>query len=191
MLSLAAVSQHPGELIDLFNLTDAANGYFLNPGLSSGNHIDTYTDAALDLLNDKGYIIAGFESGLEGVYITDTPTGDKLSSDYAYVENNRTIKKGIKLTRKAILPRVKSRIYVDPDSGKITPQNAKDLESAAKTALSPMLSSGDISGGIDAYVDPAQNVLATSELVLMVTFVPVAIGRQITLKIGFKNPLNS
>lgn len=191
MLSLAAVSQHPGEPIAQFNLEDSANGYFLNPGLSSGAHIDTYSDEALDLINDKGYIIAGYEQ-TSGVYITDTPTASSLEgNDYAYVENNRTIKKAIKLTRIKILPRVKSRIYVDPDTGQIAPEDAKSIETDAKEALRPMLASGDISGGIDAYVDPQQNILSTSELILLVTFVPVAIGRKITLKIGFRNPLNS
>jgi hypothetical protein len=51
-----------------------------------------------------------------------------------------------------------------------------------------MQTAGDISGGIDTYVDPSQNVLSTSDLVVAMTFVPVSIGRQITIQIGFSNP---
>ena len=194
VLSKAAVSQNAGELTEEFNLTNSAQGYFLNTGLSSGAHIDTYSDEALDLINDKGYILAGFEDdidGISGVFITDTHTCDSLDSDFAYVENNRTIKKAIKRTKSKIKPRLKARFYVDEETGKMAPDVAKDIEKDAKTALSPMLTAGDISGGIDAYVDPDQNILATSELVLLITFIPVAIGRKITLKIGFRNPLNN
>ncbi|RWX03364.1 DUF2586 family protein [Flavobacterium cerinum] len=191
LLSIAEVSQNAGELIPQFNLTDAANGYFLNAGLSSGKHIDEISEESLDLLNEKGYILCGYTSGIPGIYITDTNTCSDIESDYAYVENNRTIKKAIKLARTALLPRIKARIYVDPINGKIAPEVAKDIEILAKTAIKPMEASGDISGGIAAYVDPEQNVLATSKLFVSLTFVPVAIGRYITLKIGFNNPLNS
>jgi hypothetical protein len=51
-----------------------------------------------------------------------------------------------------------------------------------------MVADGDISGGVDAYVDPAQDVLSTSKIEVLLTFVPVAINRKITLKIGFDNP---
>lgn len=194
MLSKAAVSQNCGELSEEFNLTNVANKIFLNPGLSSGAHIDTFSDEALDQINSSGYIIAGYEDdvdGVSGVYITDTHTCDKLDSDFAYVENNRTIKKAIKLCKSKVKPRIKARIYVDEDTGQIAPDVAKDIEKDVKTALRQLQGSGDISGGIDAYVDPAQNVLATSELIILATFIPVAIGRKITLKIGFKNPLNT
>ena len=191
IVSLSEVSQNAGELIQDFNLTNVAQGFFLNAGLSSGNHINTFNDASLDLLNEKGYVFAGATPGIAGYHIVDTSTCAKITSDYAYVENNRTIKKAIKLARKAILPRVKSRIYVDSVSGKIKAENAKEIEMITTESLRPMLTAGDISGGIDAFVDPNQNILATSRLDILLTFVPVSIGRQITLKIGFKNPLKS
>lgn len=73
----------------------------------------------------------------------------------------------------------------------MAPETVKDLETTTKVSLDPMVASGDISGGVDAYIDPAQNVLATSEFEVLLTFIPVAIGRRITLKVGFKNPLNT
>lgn len=188
MFSLAAVSQNAGEHIDLFSLTDTTNEFYLNAGLSSGAHINTYTDANLDLLNEKGYIFATVTPGIAGYHLNDTHTCTSIDSDYAYVENNRSIKKAIRLARTALLPRVKSRIYVDPNTGKIRPENAKELEVVTTESLKPMLSAGDISGGIDCFIDPNQDILSTSTLEVKLTFVPVAIGRYITLKIGFNNP---
>lgn len=191
MISLAEVSQNAGEQIPTFSLTDVTNGYYVNAGLSSGSHINTYSDANLDLLNEKGLNFATLVPGVVGYHIVDTHTCAPITSDYAYVENNRTIKKAIRLARIAVLPKVKSRLYVDPNSGKLQPEICKSLEVTAQESLRPMLADGDISGGIDCYVNPAQNVLATSKVEMKLTFVPVAIGREITLKIGFNNPFKN
>jgi hypothetical protein len=193
MISKAAISQNAGEINPVFNLTDRNEGFFQNAGLSSGTHINSFSETALDLLDEKGYIFATFDSEAEvpGYYIVDTHTCSKIDSDYAYVENNRTIKKAIRLARKKLAPRVKARLYVDETTGQLKPEIVKDLEVLGREALRPMLASGDISGGIDSYVDPAQNLLATSEFDYLLTFIPVAIGRKINLKIGFKNPLKS
>jgi len=193
MISKAAVSQNAGEITPIFNLTDKNEGFFQNAGLSSGTHINSFSEAALDVLNDKGYIFSTFDAEAEvpGYYIVDTHTCSKSDSDYAFVENNRTIKKAIRLARKKLAPRVKARLYVDETTGQLRPEIVKDLEVLGREALRPMLADGDISGGIDSYVDPAQNLLATSEFDYILTFIPVAIGRRINLKIGFKNPLKS
>ncbi|WP_312399495.1 DUF2586 family protein [Chryseobacterium sp.] len=191
MVSKAAVSQNAGENIDDFNLTNVDEGIFIVPGLSSGNKISDYSETDLDTLDEKGYIFFTSVSGTAGIFINDTHTAAKITSDYAYGENNRTIKKAIKLAKAALAPRVKGRLYVDETSGFMAPETVKDLETETKVSLDPMLASGDISGGVDCYINPEQNILATSEFEVLLTFIPVAIGRKITLKVGFTNPLNN
>ena len=188
IVSKAAVSQNPGELIENFNLTNVAAGAFLNPGLSSGNHINTYTDSDLEVLNEKGYVFAT-NQGVAGYHIEDSNTCAKITSDYAQLENSRSIKKAIRLARKALLPKVKGRLYVDPDTGQLAAEDRKELEAVTVESINPMVADQDVSGGVEAYIDPAQNILATSEFEVQFSFIPVAIGRKITLKIGFKNPL--
>lgn len=190
MASKAAVSQNAGELIPEFNLTKPADGIFLNPGLSSGLKISEYSEPDIDILNNKGYIVA-INQGVPGVHILDTHTCDDEESDYNKLENNRTIKKAVKLIRAKILPRVKGRLYVDPDTGKIAPEDIKELEAITESALDPMLNDRDLSGGVDAYINPEQNILSTSKFDIEFSCVPVAIGRRITIKYGFNNPLNN
>lgn len=191
MISKADVSQNAGEIIENFNLTNVSEDVFLIPGLSSGNKVSDYSETALDVLNDKGYIFVTSVSGTAGMYFNDTHTCTEIKSDYAYVENNRTIKKAIKLAKQALTPRIKGRLYVDESTGQLSAETVKDLETTTKVSLDPMAADGDISGGVDAYIDPEQNVLATSEFEVLLTFIPVAIGRTITLKVGFRNPLNN
>ena len=148
MVSKAEVSQNAGELINDFNLTNASENIFIIPGLSSGNKVSDYSETDLDTLDEKGYIFYTSVSGVAGIFANDTHTCSPITSDYAYVENNRTIKKAIKLAKSALAPRVKGRLYVDENTGYMAPETVKDLETTAKVSLDPMVSSGDISGGV-------------------------------------------
>ncbi|MBB6131331.1 DUF2586 family protein [Mucilaginibacter lappiensis] len=192
LISLAAVSQDPGELDPAFNLQNTGLGLFTTAGLSSNQDINSYVDADLDQLNDKGYIFPDVISGLPGFYLSDSHTCSAIgNNDYAYIENNRTIEKAIFLARTAILPKVKSRLKVDPSTGQLEDDDRKALETTGKKALEKMQDDGDISGGIDCYVDPEQNVLATSNVNVEIAFTPLSIGRQIVISIGFSNPFKS
>ena len=192
LISLAAVSQDPGELNPAFNLQNAGLGMFVTAGLSSNLAISSYNDADLDQLNAKGYIFPDVIAGISGFYLSDSHTCSAISNnDYAYIEANRTIEKAIFLSRTALLPKVKSRLKVDPATGQLDDDVRKSLEQTGVASLEPMQDDGDLSGGIDFYIDPSQNILSTSNLNVQATFVPVAIGRQITISIGFSNPFKS
>jgi hypothetical protein len=192
LISKAAVSQNIGEFTSAFNLNDAGRDMFITAGLSSNLKINTYSDADLNTLDAKGYIFPHAVAGLEGFYLNDSHTASALAdNDYAYIENNRTIEKAIFLARQAFLPRVKSRIKVDPETGQLQDEDRKALEAIGIKALEGMETDGDISGGIDCFVDPAQDVLSTSLIEVEISFTPVSIARQITVSIGFVNPFKS
>lgn len=192
LISFAAVSQDIGEFTPDFNLNDAGRNLFETAGLSSGLDVNSYADEDLDALHDKAYIFPTAVAGLDGFYLNDSHTCSPLANnDYAYIENNRTIEKAIFLARQALLPRVKSRVKVDPDSGQLAPEDVKTLETIGKGSLAGMEKDQDISGGIDCFVDPEQDVLSTSVINVEVSFTPVSIARQITLSIGFVNPFKA
>jgi hypothetical protein len=190
MLTKAAVSQNPGELTTEFNLQDPARGFFVNPGLSSGSKLSTYSDADLDTLDEKGFIFAETPDSFTGVYFNDTHTCTALNSDYAYLENNRTIDKMKRIARVAVLPRVKGKFLVDEGNGDLDPNVRANLEDTVVEALDVMRTDGDLSGGIDAYIPPV-NLLGGDPIEIEITAIPVAIGRQIKVSVGFTNPFNS
>ncbi|WP_443937092.1 DUF2586 family protein [Pedobacter sp. MW01-1-1] len=192
LISSAAVSQNVGEQTPDFNLNDTGLKQFVTAGLSSGLDIYSYGDEDLDALDEKGYIFPTAVAGLDGFYLNDSHTCSELEdNDFAYIENNRTIEKAIFLARQAILPQVKSRLKVDPDTGYLQDDVLKALEAAGIKSIEPMQKDGDISGGIDCYIEPEQNLLSSSELNVELSFVPVAIGRQINISIGFLNPFKA
>jgi hypothetical protein len=189
MVSKAAVSQNVGELIPEFNLT--YGGTWRQSGLSSNLNLDSYQDTALDQLHEKGYIFAEAVADVDGFYWNDTHTCTLDTSDYAYVENNSTVNKMIREVRRAILPKVKSRFRVDPDSGEMEASTRMAFEADAREAMKPMEEAGDLSGGRDAYIEPGQNLLSLTEWKMEVTAIPMAIGRKIKIGIGFSNPNNA
>jgi len=192
IISQAAVSQDPGELTPAFNLNNNGLGMFLTAGLSSNADIHTYAAADLDLLNDKGYICPDVVAGLDGFYLNDSHTCSALlNNDYAYIENNRTIEKMIFLARTAILPKVKSRLKIDPSNGQLLAEECKAIETIGKSALQGMVTDGDLSGGVDCYVEPEQDLLSGADLQIEISAVPISIGRQIAIGIGFSNPFKS
>lgn len=171
--------------VEKFNFADDTN--FLTPGLSSNLLLTSYTDTDYNTLNTKGYIIPRTFVGISGVYWNDSHTCDLITSDFAYIENNRTINKAIRLARVALLPKLNSPIAVDGTSGQIAPDVCKYLEGLVKKELESMLTDGEVSA-IDVFVDPAQDVLATSLLEVQFDITPTGTGRTLKLKVGFKNP---
>lgn len=188
ILSKCAVSQNPGEVIDEFNVYDQANGYFTNVALSSNLALESYSDASLTTLDTKGYIFFDRIAGLSGAWANDSHTCEVISSDYAYIENNRTINKMIELARFAILPKVKARLTVDDTTGVLVDGERSNLEDICEHALEAMKTDGDLSGGIQAYINPDINLLGGDTLDVELTAIPKAIGRAITVYVGFNNP---
>ncbi|MBI1228215.1 MAG: hypothetical protein GC192_23480 [Bacteroidetes bacterium] len=188
MISKAAVSRTCCEPVEEFNLLDEAKGYWQNVGLSSNAKLSTFADSSLTTLDDKGFIFADPVPDLTGAWFNDTHTCVLATSDYAFIENNRTINKMIRLARKAILPYVKGRLQVDPDTGYLDPHQKSSLEDMVADSLEVMKTDGDLSGDVDCYINEQVNLLAGDTLVVEITGVPVAIGRSISLKVGFNNP---
>jgi hypothetical protein len=62
------------------------------------------SDSAIQAIADKGYIFIKKHVGTAGTYFNDAPTAKPETSDYAFVENNRTIDKSIRVCRKFLLP---------------------------------------------------------------------------------------
>jgi hypothetical protein len=179
-LSKAKVSENIA-WIEKFNLT--GNG-FAKPGFVGGKEIKSLGD--LRTLNDKRYIFTQTHTGLAGVYFNDSHTCTSGTSDFAYIENNRTINKATRLLRTALLPKLASPVLVDID-GKLPQSVSKSFEDLCRNALEGMVANQEVSA-FDVYVDPKQNILATSELKVKAEITPVGTARKIVVDLGFKNP---
>ena len=179
-ISRAKVSENIA-WVEQFNLAGAG---FATAAFVGGEQVRTQGD--LESLNAKRYVFARTHTGLPGVYFNDSHTATLGTSDFAYVENNRTINKATRLLRTALLPKLNSPVLVS-EEGLLAPSVTKGFETLCRAALEGMVSNQEVSA-FDVFVDPAQNILATSELRIRAEVTPVGTARKIIVDLGFRNP---
>lgn len=157
------------------------------PALGNGNLVKDKL-AALETLNAKGYIFLKKHFGLSGTYLNDSHTAVALTSDYAYQESNSTIGKAILGVRARLLPKLNSPLTVDPGTGKLGRDTIKYFEELAGQSLEEMQRAGELSG-YAISIDPDQNVVSTSELVIVIRLLVRGVARTIRVKIGLTDSL--
>jgi len=179
-ISRAKVSENIA-WVEKFNI---AGSGFAKAGFVGGKELKT--TGTLESLNAKRYIFAKKHTGFPGVYFNDSHTCTLGTSDFAYVENNRTINKATRLLRTALIPSLNKPVLAEAD-GTLAPTVTKGFENLCKVALEGMVSGQEVSQ-FDVFVDPNQNILATSELRIKAEIIPVGTARKIIVDLGFKNP---
>jgi hypothetical protein len=173
--------------VEKFNLQDIPNAALINPGLSSNLAINTYTDANLGVLHDKGYIFGRTYPGVAGVYLNGNPACAAVDSDFAWLNDTEVIAKAARLVYARLLPKLGSPVTVDSTTGKLEAGFVAYMEREGHQALQEMEQALEISGK-DVFVDPDQNVLSTSTVAVKFSVVPTGTARSIEATISFTNP---
>ncbi|MDR3093646.1 MAG: DUF2586 domain-containing protein [Bacteroidales bacterium] len=159
-----------------------------DPGFITGDLLRDVAVAQQNLINDNRYIFVRTHTGTADNFYNDSFTLDVATSDYAYIENVRTIDKATRGIRSNLLPYLNAPLYVDAETGKLRSDMVAFLETTAGVALEQMEAAGELSG-YRVEIDPDQNVLATSELEVVIKQVPVGVMRKVLVKIGFTTKL--
>jgi hypothetical protein len=183
-VSLANVHENIG-WVSKFNL--ASDGAFLQAGLSNGSALSAMTSGDLAGLHEKGYIFGRTHTGIDGVFFNDSHTCTVATSDYAYIENNRTMHKAARLIRTVLLPFVNGPVPMQ--NGQISAPFVAEMEAKATTMLESNMSRNGELSELEVYIDPTQDVLASSQIVVDFRLVPVGVGRAIVGKVGFVKEL--
>ncbi len=142
------------------------------------------SESILSGLNDKRYLVLRKHVGISGTYLNDSHTAVIGTSDFAYIESNRTIQKAKRLIRSFLLPQLNAPLTVDADTGKLAAGSVKFFEQLAGRGIDQMQNEGEVSG-YAVFINPDQNVLSTSKLQIQVKIVPRGVARNIEVLIGF------
>lgn len=154
------------------------------PGFVDGTLLRDTDRATLEALDQKRLLFFVTYPGIAGAYLNDSHTMDSATSDYAMIENVRTMDKAVRGIRVYLTPELGGNIYVDAETGKLQPYTVKHLETTANQALEDMEKAGELSG-YRVVIDPDQDVLKTSTIELLIKNVPVGVARRINVNIGF------
>lgn len=147
---------------------------------------DLFKDVAINLqdtLNDFHYTFLRKLDGISGTFNSDSFTAIAATSDFATIENNRTMDKAVRNIRTNVLPLLNSPLFVNED-GTLREDTLSLFTNSADKPLVDMLVADEISAR-KVTIDPSQDVLSTSILTIGVLIVPVGVARQIVFNIGF------
>lgn len=166
-----------------FNINKNDSNEFDVLKLADGQANKDVSKTEIDALGAKGYILLIKHIGRAGSYFNDAYTAISETSDYAYIENNRTIDKAIRGCREFLLPSLNAPLYVNED-GTLTEDTIASFKNDAERALEAMEVDGEVSA-FSVLIDPDQDVLTTSKLTIAIKVVPVGVARNIVVNIGF------
>lgn len=152
--------------------------------LIDGTLLGDFTAAQIQAINNKGYLFPMKHIGYTGTYFNDSYTATTLDSDFATIENNRAIDKAQRGVYIKLLPKISGPVYINPDTGEISADSISSLEAIASLPLEQMERDGEVSG-FKVFINPSQDVLATSQIVVTLKIVPVGVLREIVVNIGF------
>ncbi len=150
---------------------------------SDGQDFGQVPESTLLTLNDRGYIFFRKLLGISGMYVNDTHTLVLATDDLYSIENNRTLQKAKRVVRSVLLPDLNAPLSVD-ENGKLAPDTVKYFENQTSRPLTLMENAGELSN-FSVFVDPEQDVLTTSVLVILVRLQPRGVARYIEVNIGF------
>lgn len=141
------------------------------------------TDGLLTALQDKRYIFLRKFVGVAGSYFNENSSSIAVTSDYAYIADNRTIQKATRGIYANLAPALNSPIVLNAD-GTISDEAIAYFTGLAEAPLIQMIRDAELSGQAVA-INSTQNILSTGILVISVNLVQVATGRNIQVNIGY------
>lgn len=154
------------------------------PAFGDGKKYRDLDEAVIETLDANRYIFLRTYDGLAGSFFNDNHTLDIPTSDYAYINDVRTMDKAVRGVRTYLLPKLGRPMKVDADSGKLERTAVEHLITTGNKALEDMEKAGELSG-YRFDIDPDQNILATSRVRGVIKNVAVGVMRNLDLEIGY------
>lgn len=158
----------------------AQTGYLMD-GKTPEEHFGEW-----NILNDAGYIFYRTFAGKNGYYLNGDPMAAPTTDDYSSLALGRVIDKAMIIAYKTYIDDILDNIQIDSEKGTISTPVCKSFEASIIRAVGTEMA-GEISG-FTAYIDPAQNVLATGRMDVTCKIVPLATLREINVNLSFNNP---
>lgn len=140
--------------------------------------------ATIEELDASRFIFLRTYDGFSGSFFNDNHTLDVPTSDYAYINDVRTMDKAVRGIRTYLLPKLGRPMKVEASTGKLERTAVEHLITTGNKALEDMEKAGELSG-YRFDIDPDQNVLSTSRVRGVIKNVPVGVMRNLDLEIGF------
>lgn len=157
------------------------------PALSNGTLISTLSAATLDSVNDKGYIFMRNHVGKSGAFFNGDHCACPINDDYYGLGRGRTIDKAVRIIRSVYVDELLDDIEIDSSTGKIAPDVIKSYQQSGRSGIvaNMMQAGSEEISGVDVYVNPDQDVLATDKVITRLKLVPKGTVKAIEVELGY------
>lgn len=145
-------------------------------------------------ISDSGFVCPRTFVGKAGYFWSDDKLATAPSDDYALIPRRRVIDKAYRIAYQTLVNEISEEVPVT-DEGKISAPVVKSIQTAVESALiNNMTSYGNLGNdpgdandmGVECYINPDQNIVATSRLEVSVRVKPHGYTKYIDVTLGFK-----
>lgn len=148
---------------------------------------DKYVDTSV--LNDKAFITFRTFPNKSGFYFTGDPTCTATTDDFDTIARGRVIDKAHILAYATYVEEVDNEVQVNAD-GTLNAGYCKYLEQQIINQINLTMTANNEVSGVNCFIDPSQNVLATNMVNVVLKITPVGYSSEINVTLGFSNPAN-
>ena len=138
-------------------------------------------------LHDKGYIFLRKFPNKAGFYWNDDHMATGDLDDYYSLSNGRVIDKAARITYATFIEELLDTVLVD-EKGKILKTTLKQYQAKIERAIGLTMAANQEISNVEAFIDPNQDILATSKMVVDLRITPTGTNRIILVKLGLFNP---
>ena len=183
VVALASVHECIGD-VGQFDMSNGTELEVINFG--NGAVYKTQAVSLLTTLNTYKYNFLR-KRAVAGSYWENSCTAIANTSDFAFIENVRTVDKAIRLIKANSEIKINSSLLLNAD-GTLFEDTMADFKRLASIGLDEMLRNGEISA-YAVTMDSQQDVLTTSLVEINVVIVPVGVARQIEFNVGLSTSI--
>ncbi len=170
--------------VEKFNIVSTGDTTLDEIAFATGELDKDVTLALKNTLDNFHYTFLRKHEGISGTYHNDSWTAIAETDDFSTQENVRTMDKAVRNIRTNVVPNLSGPLYVNID-GTLTEDTIALFKNDAERATLQMVTDAELSAQ-EVTINPSQNVLATSKIIIGVKLVPVGVGREIEVNIGFE-----
>jgi hypothetical protein len=145
---------------------------------------------SLPVIAGKGYITYAIYANTTGYFFSGDPMCTATTDDYSLLARGRVIDKAHLLAYATFVQEIDDEVPVNED-GTLDAGFCKWLSQQMEHQINNTMTVNNEISSVTCYIDPAQNILSTNVLNVVLGIVPVGYASRIEISLGFSNPANA
>ncbi|GAA4465217.1 hypothetical protein GCM10023093_16990 [Nemorincola caseinilytica] len=138
----------------------------------------------------RGYITFRRYPNVTGFFFSSDTMCTAPSDDYQFLSRGRIIDKAHVLAYATFVQEVDDEVLINTD-GTLNSGYCKGLSQQMENVINNTMTVNNEISSVTCFIDPEQNILATSRLEVSLSIIPVGYSSNITISLGFINPANN